>query len=223
MKRDPYRDQANKSRQEINAKKEVEDTPELKSGELSRSVLHEKKRNVKAAQKKQFPLRKVLLAVFILLPLTVVALSFFFLNDDEKDFDRGQSVGVEQNDRSGGAGASDDQIENDDSPEKEQPVTNEESEEEAVEEPIEDAPVEEPEPEPEAPAPVEETPPAEETTAVEEPQDSIRKHTVQAGENLYRIAINQVGSADGMEQIKQLNGLSDDEIYEGQVLEIPVP
>ena len=211
MKRDPYRDQANKSRQEINAKKEVEETLELKSGELSRSVLHEKKRNVKAAQKKQFPLRRVLFAAFILLPLTVVALSFFLLKNDENEptDNREQSVGVEQNDHSEVAGTSDDQIENDDSFEKEQPVTNEE---EVVDEPIEDAP--EPEPEPEA---------VEETPVVEETQDSIRTHTVQAGENLYRIAINQVGSADGMEQIKQLNGLPDDEIYEGQELKIPVP
>ncbi|MBO0995357.1 LysM peptidoglycan-binding domain-containing protein [Bacillus sp. SD088] len=46
-------------------------------------------------------------------------------------------------------------------------------------------------------------------------------HTVQPGETLFRIAMNHYQSQDGIEKIRQANGLSGNEISVGQKLKIP--
>lgn len=47
-------------------------------------------------------------------------------------------------------------------------------------------------------------------------------HTVQQGENLYRIALKYYHSKAGEETIRKANSLKGNEIYLGQVLEIPL-
>ncbi len=48
-------------------------------------------------------------------------------------------------------------------------------------------------------------------------------HTVQPGETLFRIAMNYYQSSDGVEKIRQANGLSGNDISSGQRLKIPRP
>lgn len=48
-------------------------------------------------------------------------------------------------------------------------------------------------------------------------------HTVQPGENLFRIALKYYNSQEGVEKIRQANGLAGNEISVGQKLIIPQP
>ncbi|MGO1059966.1 LysM peptidoglycan-binding domain-containing protein [Planococcus sp. FY231025] len=65
---------------------------------------------------------------------------------------------------------------------------------------------------------------AEKKKEQEEKQTPSKTHTVQAGETLYRIAVNNYGAAGasaGVEKIKQANGLSSNEISVGSTLVLP--
>lgn len=92
------------------------------------------------------------------------------------------------------------------------------SEESSVEEtPVESEPViGQEEPEQSTPEVIEEAP-IEETPEVETPAETGNTYTVQAGDNLYRIALNH-----GMttEELKALNGISGDEVSVGTVLKV---
>ena len=48
-----------------------------------------------------------------------------------------------------------------------------------------------------------------------------RTYTVQSGDSLWQIAQSQLGDGARYQEIKALNGLSDDTIYPGQVLQLP--
>ena len=50
----------------------------------------------------------------------------------------------------------------------------------------------------------------------------LKYHTVKANENLYRISMKYYHSRSGEELLKQWNKLTNTEIYEGQVLVIPI-
>ncbi len=50
----------------------------------------------------------------------------------------------------------------------------------------------------------------------------IKYHRVKANETLYRISMTYYKSRDGEEILKQWNGLKSQQIYEGQILEIPI-
>lgn len=65
---------------------------------------------------------------------------------------------------------------------------------------------------------------AEQKKAQEEKAAASKTHTVQAGETLYRIAVNNYGASGasaGVEKIKQANGLSSNEITVGSTLILP--
>ena len=59
------------------------------------------------------------------------------------------------------------------------------------------------------------------TTASDSKNDEVIQHVVQSNENLFRIALKYYSSADGVEIIKQYNGLKSNDILTGQVLNIP--
>ena len=59
------------------------------------------------------------------------------------------------------------------------------------------------------------------TTASDSKNDEVIQHVVQSNENLFRIALKYYSSADGVEIIKQYNGLKSNDIRTGQVLKIP--
>ncbi|MGX6977729.1 SAG1386/EF1546 family surface-associated protein [Vagococcus elongatus] len=68
------------------------------------------------------------------------------------------------------------------------------------------------------PAPEENQPPVQEPPANQSPETPAGGvHVVQAGENLYRIALN---NGLTVEQLKQMNGLSGDEVSIGQQLKV---
>lgn len=65
---------------------------------------------------------------------------------------------------------------------------------------------------------------AEQKKEQEEKASTSKTHTVQAGETLYRIAVNNYGASGasaGVEKIKQANGLSSNEITVGATLILP--
>ncbi|KIL48094.1 LysM peptidoglycan-binding domain-containing protein [Jeotgalibacillus campisalis] len=244
MKRDPYRDQANKTRQEITAADQS--IHKENGGETSRLALHGKKRDEKAAQKKPFPLIRVLVALFVLLPVTVAILSLTLNNsesgitnatmdrDSAFQVDRAQlspadeqpDTGITDSDEreetpeespSDAETSKDDDAEEINEEKTEASNETEEAVQEAVEEPAEPAAEEPAEQVVEEPAEAE----TDSTTDVEEEPSSSAVHTVQASETLYRISVNYFGNGDWVEKIKEVNGLSSNEISEGQVLEIP--
>ena len=59
------------------------------------------------------------------------------------------------------------------------------------------------------------------TTASQSKNDGVIQHVVQSNENLFRIALKYYSSAEGVEIIKQYNGLKGNEIVVGSVLKIP--
>jgi len=104
-----------------------------------------------------------------------------------------------------------------DTSKEEAPVNQEEIEPVVEEQPKEELVVEE----------TKETPPTTtETEAKTETQNKeetkVIQHTVKANETIFRIAMTYFSSQEGIEIIKQYNGLSDNEIRVGQVLQIPV-
>lgn len=54
-------------------------------------------------------------------------------------------------------------------------------------------------------------------------EGKVAYHTVQQGETLFRIAMKYYNSQEGVEKIKQANGLGNNEISVGQTLKIPLP
>jgi LysM repeat protein len=50
----------------------------------------------------------------------------------------------------------------------------------------------------------------------------VKTHTVAAGETLFKIAIKYYNSKQGEEIIREFNGIEANDIYEGQVLKIPL-
>ena len=67
------------------------------------------------------------------------------------------------------------------------------------------------------------TPPVQnDSTDTKQPTVVIKQHTVKTGETLYRIAMNYYHSQSGIEIIKKANNLKNNEIHVGQVLKIPI-
>lgn len=69
----------------------------------------------------------------------------------------------------------------------------------------------------------EEAPPEKNNENTEQGQDGFIYHQVQPGETLFRIAMKYYSSQQGVDRIKQANGLSSNEISAGQTLKIPKP
>lgn len=81
--------------------------------------------------------------------------------------------------------------------------------------------------EPKKEEPIKQTPKKETTPSnneqAQQGQDGVIYHQVQPGETLFRIAMNYYKSQQGVDKIKQANGLSSNEISVGQTLKIPKP
>ncbi|KIL44229.1 LysM peptidoglycan-binding domain-containing protein [Jeotgalibacillus soli] len=219
MKQDPYRDQANKSRQKIDPIEKKQEKVEVENEALSRLELHSQKRTEKASQKKPFPLIRVLLASFFLLPLTVFLLYLFFFNSSSGEtntiIDQSDSYQLEQNQRENQSNqAAGDQEQNTEPADEEVEDTIPQPSEQAVAPPAEEQ-AEESEEKPEEEPVVEEL---EEVTAEEE---AFVTHTVQPNETLFRITMNYLGSSNRVNEIRELNGLPSNDIQAGQILKIP--
>ncbi|MFB1080797.1 LysM peptidoglycan-binding domain-containing protein [Jeotgalibacillus sp. JSM ZJ347] len=229
MKRDPYRDRAEKDRKELLTAKTEHDPEENHEEVKSRLELHGKKREEKKSGKKPFPLIGLLLASFVLLPLSVVLFSIFLSSGDESGvtnatLENSNEFQIEKNRETAlsnkpepvlaGMSTDEEDTEENEAETAEETLTDEETSE-TVEE-VTEAPAEET-----VETPAEEVEAPEETTEQPEDNQVSSTHTVQANETLYRISVNYGLGPDGVDQIKRLNNLGDNEIYVGQVLQLP--
>lgn len=220
-KEDPYRDQAEKLRQKIE-RTEFEEGQAIEKEEMPpRSRLHEQKRK-KNKWKLKYPIIRLLVLFFILLPITILSIYSIVAKDGIGNVEEtiGEvSEGFEMIDIESSEQL--DLIDNEDEPQQEEvepvePVESIADEAENREETVEEI--------------VEETTPQQDLNQSSQdiidstgkrsgPQDIIY-HTVQPNENLYRISMKYYKSKAGVETIKSTNGLTSNEIRVGQVLTI---
>lgn len=217
-------DQAKQLRTEVTTAQET--LPFNTSSLPSRKEVHGKKKQ-KMKLKMKFPLVKLLALFFILLPITVLAIYTSLSKDNSTEVvDSNQSsysevkgfesynkedskVVVETTEK--------EEKEEVDTSKEEAPVNQEETKPAVEEQPKEEPVVEETK---ETPPTTTETETKTETQNKEETK--VIQHTVKANETIFRIAMTYFSSQEGIEIIKQYNGLSSNEIRVGQVLQIPV-
>ena len=202
----------------------------------SRKEIHGRKKT-KIKWKIKFPLIKLLGLLFILLPITIMAI-FYSLSDDESSASSKDSGYNEEIPNITMIGS--------DSEEKQTKVEIEEDNEENInqeavteqEEKIditEDTAKKENN-QTEAEAAKAETTTVESSETKEETKEEIKEqsststedgydiveHVVKANETIFRISMNYYSSQDGIELIKEWNGLSNNTLKVGQVLKIPL-
>ena len=216
-KEDPYRDQAEKLRQNIE-RKEFEEGQLVQREELPpRSRLHHQKHK-KNKWKLKYPVIRLLALFFILLPITIFSIYSAIAGDkvgnilktDGESTEGFETINIEKYDNS----TIDKEIQ------VEEEKVNEDSKS---------------------------SDPAPDDLNMEKDQDSLTQagvsdnqdlvtrdksnesitastvyHTVQPGETIYRISIKYYQSKSGIDTIKSANNLSSNEIRVGQVLTIPL-
>ena len=216
-KEDPYRDQAEKLRQNIE-RKEFEEGQLVQREELPpRSRLHHQKHK-KNKWKLKYPVIRLLALFFILLPITIFSIYSAIAGDkvgnmlktDGESTEGFETINIEKYDNS----TIDKEIQ------VEEEKVNEDSKS---------------------------SEPAPDDLNMEKDQDSLTQagdsdtqdlvtrdksnesitastvyHTVQPGETIYRISIKYYQSKSGIDTIKSANNLSSNEIRVGQVLTIPL-
>lgn len=236
-KETPYRDQAERLRKKIDRPKLAEDE---NSGTLPpRSEVHQQK-VPKTKLKLKYPVIRLLVLFFILLPLTIFSI-YSYLDADTGnsalDSITGERKGFEMvnliektappvdkeeqkvNDTAETGGNRAEPViaplaDNSEEGNKNTPSSSV-STGEAVKAP---AAVREPSREQQQPE-IDET---EGEPAEPLADDQVVYHTVQAKETLYRVAMKYYKSQEGIEIIKQANSIKDNEIWVGQVLTIPL-
>ncbi|MCP3738693.1 LysM peptidoglycan-binding domain-containing protein [Rossellomorea sp. BNER] len=242
MKRDPYRDQAEKLRQRI--ERVPSEEPKVEKQSLPpRGELHREKRQ-KPKYKVKYPLIRLLLVFFILLPLTFFTI-YTYINKSglpliEKK-SKNEEVILQKREDSSGAN-NDDAIPDDkeETEAKSSILTSEAKQDDSSEvkkvshsnetksTTVQTVSKKEPEPKPDPdPKPKQEPQPepkkeTESSAAQEEADDTIVYHTVKSNETLFSIAMRYYHSQNGINIIKQSNGINGNEIQSGQVLKIPL-
>lgn len=219
-KEEPYRDHAERSRQKIN---NMIDEQIVQRGLPSRSDVHRNNKN-KTKWKLKFPIIRLLVLVFILLPIVIFsAYSSIIseqLNSSEKvssEMSGFEEIKFEEREK----------IEN-----KEQiESTNEEIAEEKLDQVQEGLQKSKIEQNQSSQVSVEETniekhPSTEKDQTstpiqAEKQEENVIYHTVEPKETLFRIAMKYYQSQTGIEIIKTANHIQGNEIKVGQVLKIP--
>jgi len=219
-------DQAKQLRTEVTTAQET--LPFNTSSLPSRKEVHGKKKQ-KMKLKMKFPLVKLLALFFILLPITVLAIYTSLSKDNSTEVVNSNQSSYSEVKGFESYNKEDSKVvvettkkeekEEVDTSKEEAPVNQEEIEPVVEEQPKEEPVVEE----------TKETTPTPTTTETEtktETQNTggtkVIQHTVKANETIFRIAMTYFSSQEGIEIIKQYNGLSGNEIRVGQVLQIPV-
>ena len=223
MTKEDYREKVEEHRQEIELEESI--------AKRSRSSRHSNAKKVKQKN----PIMKLLVFVFILIPLCILGYVWIFFEPESPVVD----VAAEADDKGIVLEIQNQDDKNTNSP---APVENDKDSSEAPKEPVEDelaketAAAEEARKEEEAQkvaAKQFEEQKAQSTAqskAAEEKKKqqeaakaNAKSHTVSSSDNLYRIALKYYnnGSAEYVNKIKQANGLSSDSISAGQVLIIP--
>ncbi len=224
-------DQAEQLRAEVTATREA--LPFNTSSLPSRKEVHGKKKQ-KIKWKIKFPLVKLLALFFVLLPITVLAIYTSLSKGNKAEVVDNEPVSYSEvkgfesysKDENKSVIAEKDKEEKEEKAESSSngDATKEEKDTEQAEK------VEQEENSQKADQVVTteqtQTPPTTETKVEQEvekkEETKIIEHTVQSNETIFRIAMRYFSSQDGIDIIKQYNGLSGNEIRVGQVLKIPV-
>jgi LysM repeat protein len=222
-KEDPYRDQAEKLRQNIE-RKQFEEGQVVKREELPpRSRIHHQKQK-KNKWKLKYPVIRLLVLFFILLPITIFSIYSTIARDkvgnilktDGESTEGFETINIEKYDNNPineeiqveeeNPEAKDNVRENSNSSVNESGDKNGEAEVKSLTQNVEstsqDLEVENKAKDPVSP--------------------DIVYHTVQPGETIFRISIKYYQSKAGIDTIKTANNLSSNEIRVGQVLTIPL-
>ena len=228
-------DQAEQLRVEVTATREA--LPFNTSSLPSRKEVHGKKKQ-KIKWKIKFPLVKLLALFFVLLPITVLAIYTSLSKDNKAEvadnepvsysevkgfesYSKNENKSVvaeedkEEKEEQVESSSNDDATKEEEDTEQAEKVEQEENSQKADQlVTTEKAPTE---------TPTQTTAETKVEEEVEKKEETkIIEHTVQTNETIFRIAMRYFSSQDGIDIIKQYNGLSSNEIRVGQVLKIPV-
>lgn len=205
-KEEPFRNQAERLKQRI--EKINEETSEVRDQLPPREQIHREKRK-KTKLKVKYPIIRILVLFFILLPIVIFSAYSYLEEGKSKRTEKvsGDSSGYEV-------------------------INFEKSETESTTETkAEDKTVVEDEEAIEVQQPVISDTPVKSTVSTDKGTDknssttdtsNVIYHTVKKGENLYRISLKYYHSKAGEDIIRKANNLKGNEIYLGQVLEIPL-
>ncbi|OLS40205.1 LysM peptidoglycan-binding domain-containing protein [Bacillus sp. MRMR6] len=213
-KEEPYRDQAERLRRRI---EKINEQNLVEQDKLPpREQIHRQKRK-KTKMKIKYPVIRLLVLSFILLPIIIFSMNSYY-NDKNRGGVEKTTVPTSGYETVKFEEANTDHIVDEDK-EEEQAVVE-------VDLAVETEPVEEViPPENEASENGVETPETTASTKNDETktqQNNFIYHTVQPGENLFRISMKYYHSKAGEEIIKKANKLLNENVYVGQVLKIPL-
>lgn len=232
-KEDPYRVQAELQKQRLKKVTKEEEKSEERAEESSlpsRSAVHKNKK-----KKFKVPIISLLAFIFVLLPVVLLLINsllngkdFSNLLSTENTPGLFENVNIQKENPSNNKSNQDKTEEgeqeelvidsNTTETEEEEDVPTDNSKEKTVEE--EDKATKETT---ESEQTSENPPKNEETEEVMEQANANEKivyHTVEKGENLYRIALKYFPNGDGIEKIKSANNMTNDQVQLGQTLKI---
>ncbi|MBS2969444.1 LysM peptidoglycan-binding domain-containing protein [Metabacillus sp. KIGAM252] len=212
----------------------------------TRSEIHRSRRRAKETKKKvklKYPLISLLALCFILLPILFLTLTYYY-EKDGTTLDNGQklkdyeSIIIDNNrsksqapENSEPADASEESSSGKDADLSEDAAVASKPEEKAEKPANSAAPPQEKKPENEpVPSEASKTASAENVKksepaappAEDKPAGKVVEHVVKPKENLYRISLKYYKSREGEAIIKDYNQIAANEVYAGQVLEIPL-
>jgi LysM repeat protein len=186
-----------------------------------RSEVHKGQKSKKAKVKMKYPVIRLLALFFILLPICILSMNLYFNGENAQKTQGDQVVGVDTVFISNGQESTNESEEENssDSTVEEQDFSDQESEEVASTNTPSSENKEKVEQEDQVTE--DSLQKNSEETSVEEYKE-IKTHQVASGETLFTISIQYYNSKAGMEIIRTYNGITGNEIYEGQVLKIPI-
>ncbi|RDU35031.1 hypothetical protein DRW41_20665 [Neobacillus piezotolerans] len=232
-KGDPYLEQVEKHRQKIErVRTETGEPAKLPP----RSRVHQNKKQ-KTSLKLKYPVIRLLVLFFILLPLTVFAvISSLEGNKSAGSTEKGgiETVNFEDNDQNEEVQTSPDEEtskeQDQDEGASEPETSREDSEKEET--PVlsgstassegKDSPANESAPDKESSVSHGANPEGNNSQDSGASHESVKYHTVKPGETLFRIAMMYFKSQDGIGKIREANGIVENEIKVGQTLKIPM-
>ncbi len=216
-KEDPYRDQAERLRQNIE-RKEFEEGQLVQREELPpRSRLHHQKHK-KNKWKLKYPVIRLLALFFILLPITIFSIYSAISGDkvgnilktDGESTEGFETINIEKYDNS----TIDKEIQVEEEKVNEDPKSSDPAPDDLNMEKDQDSLTQAGDSD------------TQDLVTRDKSNESITAstvyHTVQPGETIYRISIKYYQSKSGIDTIKSANNLSSNEIRVGQVLTIPL-
>lgn len=219
--RNTFFDQAERLRQKMSLTGGEKGKDDDASSLPPRSDVHKDKKK-KTKLKIKYPIIRLLVLFFILLPISILSLKYYAdqnqaVNNEVTSIDRSgyEEVKIEPKVNDNSVEGSFEEPENDD-----KPIQNDNLE---TDETLEVQPSKQEEGNDNFARNEEsDSTKSDHNSSEQEQQYEIIYHKVTADDTLYRISINYYGSRSGEELIKKWNNLNDTKIFAGQVLKIPI-